>query len=152
MNEEETTSDEEFTNWRGRFISLAEDVCRERGEPAMAVVDDPDNYLLLDLEVDGMTFHILHFPDAMERLVVHCRLGTVPAAQDTGILAGALMSNMPLAYSHAGMFAVDTKTDELVYSTVESLRELTAEQLLRNISTMVTAAEPWSRHCTRPSA
>jgi hypothetical protein len=133
----------ESIDWRGRFISLAEDVRSARGQSAAAIVDDPDTYLSMTVPSDGIVFEFLHFPDANERLVVHCRLGPVPEARGAGMLKKALAMSMPLALTHTGMFALDPDTGDLVYSTAESLRGLAADQLLDNMSAMAAAVQPW---------
>ena len=126
--------------WRARFISLAEAVCRLRGQSAVAVIDDPDNYLSLEVSVEGQNFEILHFPEDHERLVVHCR---VSRAQSLDILKSSLATNLQLARLHAGMFTLDPDTETLVYSTFQSLRGLTAEQLLQDLSTLPAVIAPW---------
>lgn len=141
--EEQQRGPEEPGDWRKRFIALAEDVCRLRGQPAVAIVDDPDNYLSMEIPMEGQDFEILHFPEAPERLVVHCRMGAVASARRLDILKSSLAMNSHLARSHAGMFAVDPETDTLVYSTFQSLRELTAEQLVEELAAIPAVTVPW---------
>lgn len=152
MEEERQDTLEESPDWRQRFIWLAEDVCRLHGQPAAMIVDDPDNYLSMSVAVDGTAFDVLHFPEDPERLVVHCKVGAVPKTHHTDVLKNSLATNMHLAWSHTGMFALDTDSDELIYSTFEPLHGLTAEQLMHNMAAMAGAAGPWAERFAQPSA
>ena len=148
MEKQDSSREPQGEVWRERFISLGEDICKLRGQPAVTIINDPDKYLSLETGIDGVAFEVLHFPDAMERLVVHCRIGLTSntAAHDFDVLERALLTNMPLALSHTGMFALDTDTDELVYSTAESLRNLSAEQLMQGLAAMASVAGSWQRN------
>ncbi|RYF73848.1 MAG: hypothetical protein EOO22_08205 [Comamonadaceae bacterium] len=126
--------DEQPTDWRARYIELAEDLCRECGQPLPTIIDASAERLRFGLEAEGMRFDLLHFADAADRMIVQAKLDRGGGSgNDAGFevhrLDAALIVNGALAQSHLGMLAIEGD-DDLVYVTAQSLHELSAEGLI----------------------
>ena len=138
-------------NWRDRFMALAAELCRARGEDPPSQRCDPEQPLQIRLQLDGVAFEVLHMNaigERSERFELRCRFGSVPYQQEEVALRQALETNLHLGRLQAGIFCLDEKSNELVLSLQQSLRHASGEKLLSELGDMAAMATQWRRiHC-----
>jgi hypothetical protein len=136
-------------NWRDRFIDLAAELCRARGEPAPQAQARDGHCLRLSLAIDGVVFDALHIDaddESAERILVQCRFGSLPATLHDEAPQLALQMNVGLNRSLAGVFGLDEEHDELIFCTQQNLNELRHEELLDGMSRIAALALQWRAH------
>lgn len=139
-------------NWRDRFIDLAAELCRARGEPEPPRHSDPDRAAHLRLSIDGVDFEALHPAQQdgyADRFLLRCRFGRV-GERDEGALRQALEMNFALARSQVGAFGWDADTRELVFCTPQSLQDAAGDSFLTGLRNIAGLALVWQQ--TNPPA
>jgi hypothetical protein len=134
--------------WRAKFIELAVELRRLAGKPAKAFVDTPEATVRMKFHIDGVLFNMVHFCDdegseAPERFLLQCRFGPVPLLDAAPVLEEALAMNQGMARGNAGMFALDTQTNELVCSSLQTLQGAQAQDLAEGLAKMAEVANQW---------
>lgn len=132
-------------NWRGRFIDLAAELCRARGEPEPHLHKDADQALHLHLRVHGIDFEALHPAEQegpTDRFLLRCRFGRVPDHAEHA-LRQALEMNFGLCRLQMGGFGFDADTQELVYCTPQCLQDANGSTLLEGLQHMAQLALAW---------
>lgn len=141
-------------NWRDRFVDLAAELCRARGEAPPNHEPGTGHCLRLQLCIDGVAFDALHFDtddDSADRILVQCRFGTVPDALHDQALELALQMNVGLGRTHAGVFGYDEDSQELIFCTLQSLREVRHQDLLRGLGQIAALALQWQQNHRAPA-
>jgi hypothetical protein len=132
--------------WRQKFISIAEEIRRSQGVPAETIVDSPEDPLSIEWEIDDIAFDVTHYPgDDESGILLQCRIGHVPQTEAANIFRQTLKANQLLARTYAGMFAVDSETNQLIYSTMDSLERITNEDLLNAAEAMAQIAKQFQQ-------
>lgn len=130
--------------WRRKFTALAEDVFRELGFEAPAMLYEDNIPLAMELEVEGMPFELLHSAsDQPTRLVVICKLGPLPADEMAGGLKRLLHVNLILARCHEAVYGVDPEYKNILCMFNKSLETCTATNLLSEMRQISNDSFQW---------
>lgn len=139
-------------NWRDRFIDLAAELCRARGEAPPHAHSDEDHALRLALHVDGVEFEALHPPAqafGADRFLLRCPFGPVPDDAER-TLRQALEMNFELCRLQVGGFGFDADTQELVFCTPQSLHDADGGTLLVGLQNIAALALVWRQTIQPP--
>ncbi|SMP44981.1 CesT family type III secretion system chaperone [Noviherbaspirillum suwonense] len=130
--------------WRRRFIEVIEEVFRELHFDAPAMTHDVDASLVMELEVDGTTFEVVHNPRANE---THCliegRIGHIASDNPNAVLTMLLAKNLGMAKIYSGVFSCDIKDDSVLYSIAMELEEASGGALLQALREIAAHAYEW---------
>ncbi|HSX93533.1 MAG TPA: CesT family type III secretion system chaperone [Hydrogenophaga sp.] len=141
--------------WRDRFVDLAAELCRARGEAEPIHHADAHQALQLSLWVDGMRFDALH-PDiddeTGDRIVLQGRLGPLPGTPQDALWRAALAANLALCRQQAGAFGWDESREELVFSAHRSLGDMDGTGLLRDLGDIAAHLAGWRQASHASSA
>lgn len=133
-------------SWRDRFIDLAAELCRARGEPPPPRPVDTGSALQLSLRVDGVDFDALHLDNGDEtgdRCMLQCRFGPLPQCNQEAALRQALEMNLTLNRLQVGAFGLNEAADVLVFSTQQSLQDVDAAALLQGLREIAPLVNQW---------
>ena len=129
---------------RRKFIVLAEDIFRELGFEAPAMLYEDNVPLAMELEVEGMPFELLHSSsDQANRLVVICKLGPLPADEMSNGLQRLLHVNLILTRCHEAVYGVDPDHKNIYCIFNKSLDTCTASSLLAEMRQISTDSMQW---------
>jgi hypothetical protein len=128
---------------RHRFIALVEELRRVLGFPETPMPDtEPDDALLLTVEVDGSAFELMHPPwPHDERFLLECLLG--PPPEDEVTRAGLLQANLELAREQRAVFCVRSESGVATYSTWVSMDDVDADQLVGAMRELAPLSAQW---------
>lgn len=135
----------EPSSWRRSFVDLVCDFHRHLNQPAPALHDTAQGALEVTASIGGSAFSVIHAdPDDPEgRFLLQCRIGTAPTGNTGSALHHALIANQGLARTDAGMMALDVRSNELVYSAVHAIAEVSADALLQAMRQVAEVADQW---------
>ncbi len=132
------------SSWRRKFTVLAEDIFRELGFEAPAMLYEDSMPLAMELEVEGMPFELLHSAsDQPNRLVVICKLGPLPADEMVSGLQRLLHVNLILARCHEAVYGVDPEHKNVFCIFNKSLETCTATNLLSEMRQISNDSFQW---------
>jgi hypothetical protein len=130
--------------WRRRFIEVVEEVFRELGFEPPPMTHDPDTPLVMDLELEGVTFEALHHP---RQHVDHCLIEVNHGALGDEIAEGALMrllsQNLAMARNFGDRYAGNVKTDAILYCYAVALEGMHGAELLAGMRAAAARAKAW---------
>ena len=130
--------------WRRRFIEVIEEVFRELHFDPPAMTQDPDTSLVMELDVDGTTFEVVHSPRAnVNHCLVEARIGNVATDSPNNVLTDLLIKNIDLAKAFGGTFSGDIKDDAILYSVAIALEKASGETLLAALREIAVLACDW---------
>ena len=130
--------------WRRKFTVLAEDIFRELGFEAPAMLYEDSMPLAMELEVEGMPFELLHSAsDQPNRLVVICKLGPLPADEMASGLKRLLQVNLILARCHEAVYGVDPDHKNIFCIFNKSLETCSATNLLSEMRQISNDSIQW---------
>jgi hypothetical protein len=130
--------------WRRRFIEVLEEVFRELHFDPPGMTHDADTSLVMEIEVDGTTFEVVHNPRAhVTHCLVEARLGNIATYSTEPILTGLLVKNLDLARRFTGTFVSDIKDDAILYSVSVSLDQASGATLLQAMRETAVLACEW---------
>ena len=130
--------------WRRKFIEIVEEVFRDLHFDPPPMTHDTEASLVMELEVDGITFEVVHNPRANVRYcLVEARLGPVTGDQPDAALRSLLTQNLGLARERRGIFAADIKDDTVLYNFPVPLESTRGSNLLQILRDMAVLACDW---------
>jgi Tir chaperone protein (CesT) family len=130
--------------WRRRFIEVIEEVFRELHFDSPAMTHDPDTSLVMELEVDGTTFEVVHNPRAnVSHCLVEARIGNIATDSPETILTDLLIKNLDFAKQFSGTFSGDIKDDAVLYSVAVELEQASGAMLLQALREVAVLAYDW---------
>jgi hypothetical protein len=130
--------------WRRRFIDVIEEVFRELHFDPPAMTHDPDTSLVMELDVDGTTFEVVHNPRAnVTHCLVEARIGNIATDSPGNVLTDLLVKNLEFAKEFGGTFASDIKDDAILYSEAMALEQASGETLLQAMRDTAVLACEW---------
>lgn len=133
-------------NWRDRFIDLAEELCRARGEPRPPAETFTGRSLRLQLSIDGVDFDAVHLDsddECAERFLLRCRFSAATDTLHEEALRLALQMNVDLCRTLAGVFGLDEEHQQLIFCTQQSLRHAKCEDVLHGMGKIAELAQRW---------
>jgi hypothetical protein len=130
--------------WRRRFIDVVEEVFRELGFEPPPMTHDPDTPLVMDLELEGISFEVLHHP---KQNPDHCLIEVNYGTLDEGIAEETLMrlfaESLEMARGFGDRYAANVKTDVILYCYAVPLDGMHGPQLLSGMRTAAERAKDW---------
>lgn len=130
--------------WRRRFIEVVEEVFRELHFEPPVMTHDPDTSLVMELEVDGTTFEVVHNPRTnVKHCLIEARLGNIATDNPENVLIGLLGKNLELAKNFGGTFAADIKDNAVLYSASLALDQASGPTLLQAMRETAVMACEW---------
>lgn len=130
--------------WRRKFIEVVEEVFRDLHFDPPPMTHDPDSSLVMELDVDGTTFEVVHNPRAnVSHCLIEARLGLITSEQPDRVLTRLLLSNLELARKYSGTFAADIKDDTMLYSFPMPLEQSRGETMLQRMRETAVLARDW---------
>lgn len=131
-------------SWRAKFIELCEGIFRELGFPPPPMLHEDSLPLAMELEVDQTAFELLHSPNVMaSRVLIACRLGTVPPEMNTKGLQAMLKANLTLARAHEAAFGIAPDGNEIRCMYYEDLERARPQALLDKMRRVGPDARNW---------
>ena len=134
-------------SWRRKFIELSESIFRELGFPPPSMVHEDSLPLAMELEVNDTEFELLHSStEQAERVLVICRLGSLP---DEGVTTGIrrlLHVNLTLARTHEACYGINPTGDQVQCMYYEALDQANARSMLEAMRQIATDASNWKEH------
>lgn len=119
-------------DWRRKFIEVIEEVFRNLHFDPPAMTHDADASLVMELDVDGITFEVVHNPRANPAFcLIEAHVGSITSALTDQVLIHLLEKNLDFAKNYAGAFAADIKDDVILYNFPVSLAQLGGDKLLQ---------------------
>ncbi|MDO8301082.1 CesT family type III secretion system chaperone [Lacisediminimonas sp.] len=132
--------------WRRRFIDLVEDVFRDLGFPPPAMTHEPSEPLSMEIEVDEVSFEVVHVPDQRpQHILIECNFGLPPPGQVVPVLTRLLQVNLIMAREHQATFGADSRTGAVIFTSSESLAETNARALMDEMRALAKRAKEWRR-------
>lgn len=132
--------------WRRRFIDLVEDVFRDLGFPPPAMTHDPAEPLSMEIEVDEVSFEVVHVPEQRpQKILIECNFGSPPPAQVVPVLTRLLQVNLILAREHQATFGADSRTNAVIFTSSENLVDTNATALMDEMRALAKRAKEWRR-------
>lgn len=132
------------SSWRRKFTTLAEDIFRELGFDAPAMLYEDNVPLAMELEVEGLPFELLHSAsDQPNRLVVICKLGPLPAEEMASGLQRLLHVNLILTRCHEAVYGVDPDHKNIYCIFNKSLETCIASNLLSEMRQISNDSSQW---------
>nr|WP_314623054.1 CesT family type III secretion system chaperone [uncultured Noviherbaspirillum sp.] len=130
--------------WRRRFIEVIEEVFRELHFEPPAMTHDPDTSLVMELEVDGTIFEVVHNPRTNgKHCLMEARLGNIATDAPDDVLIGLLVKNLELAKNFSGTFSGDIKDNAVLYSASLPLDQASGAALLQAMRETAVMACEW---------
>lgn len=130
--------------WRRRFIEVLEEVFRELHFDPPGMTHDADTSLVMEIEVDGTTFEVVHNPRAhVTHSLVEAKLGNIATLNPESVLTGLLARNLDLAKHFNGTFSGDIKDDAILYSVSIALDQASGATLLQAMRETAVLACEW---------
>jgi hypothetical protein len=130
--------------WRRKFIEVVEEVFRELGFEPPPMTHDPDTPLVMDLELEGVSFEVLHHP---KQNADHCLIEVNYGELDDDIAPEVLMrlftENLAMARNFGDRYAANVKSDVILYCYAVPLDGLRGPQLLSGMRTAASRAKEW---------
>ena len=129
---------------RRKFTALAEDIFRELGFAVPAMLYEDSMPLAMDLEIDGLSFELLHSAsDQPDRLVIICKLGPLPADEMPDCLKRLLQVNLILARCHEAIYGIDPDHKNIFCIFNKSLETTTARNLIDEMRQISNDSSQW---------
>lgn len=130
--------------WRRKFIDVVEEVFRDLQFDPPPMTHDPDASLVMELDVDGTTFEVVHNPRAnVTHCLIEARLGPITSDQPDRVLTQLLVNNLELARQYGGTFAADIKDDTVLYSFSMPLAQSHGAAMLQALRDTAVLAGDW---------
>ena len=130
--------------WRRKFIEVVEEVFRDLQFDPPPMTHDPDASLVMELDVDGTTFEVVHNPRAkVTDCLIEARLGPITSDQPDRVLTQLLVNNLELARQYGGTFAADIKDDTMLYSFSIPLAQSRGDSVLHSMRETAVLARDW---------
>lgn len=130
--------------WRRRFIDLVEDVFRDLGFPPPAMTHDPNTPLAMEIEVEGISFEVVHTPDQRpDHLLIECNFGHPPDERLAPALKRLMEVNLIMAREHQASFGADPKTNAVIFTSSEKIEESSARKLMDEMRALAERAKEW---------
>ena len=130
--------------WRRQYIELVEDLFRELGFVPPAMTHDPDLPLAMELEVNELTFEIVHTPTAQpHQVLVECRFGTVPEPQAEEAYIHLLRHNLDQARHFHPAYGIEAQGNNVICAFHESLEQASARGLLDSMGKVAEQGKHW---------
>ena len=141
----ETTVTLEPSSWRQAFVDLVCDFHRLLNQPPPTLHDNAHDALLVSAALGGSDFSVIHVDpqDTEGRLLLQCRIGTLPTEDTGSVLQHALIANQGLGRAGAGMLTLDVRSNDLVYSAIHAIAEVSAATLLQVMRQLAEVAHQW---------
>ncbi|MDB5798415.1 MAG: molecular chaperone Tir [Paucimonas sp.] len=131
-------------HWRRRFIDLVEDVFRDLGFPPPAMTHDPAQPLAMEIEVEGISFEVVHTPDQRpDHLLIECNFGQPPQEKIVPVLMRLLEVNLVMAREHQAAFGADPRSKAVIFTSSEKLDSTTASALMEEMRALAKRAKEW---------
>lgn len=131
-------------HWRRKFIEVVEEVFRDLQFDPPPMTHDPDAPLVMELDVDGTTFEVVHNPRTnVTHCLIEARLGPITSDQPDRVLTQLLVNNLELARKYGGTFAADIKDDTVLYSYPIPLAQSRGDAILQSMRETALLARDW---------
>ena len=133
--------------WRRHAIGLAEDLHRLQGYEQPCIEHAYEEALQITLALEGHDFLLLHIDpeDSSGQLLLQCTFGRVDDHRAAAVFHQALTLNQGLTRNLSGMFALDPRSNTLVYSLLTPMMDLSAAGLLESMRQIAALALEWQR-------
>jgi hypothetical protein len=130
--------------WRRRFIELVEEVFRELGFDPPAMTHDPDTPLVMDLELEGISFEVLHHPQQhFDHCLIEVNHGVLAEDIAEAVLMRLLSENLAMARDFSDRYAANVKTDNILYCYAVPLEGMHGAELLAGMRAAAADAKAW---------
>ena len=130
--------------WRRRFIDLVEDVFRDLGFPPPAMTHDPAAPLAMEIEVEGVSFEVVHTPEQRpECLLIECKFGHPPEEKLIPALRRLLEVNLIMAREHQAAFGADPRSNAVIFTSSARLEDSNARNLMEEMRALAERAKEW---------
>lgn len=134
----------EAYQWRRKFIEIVEEVFRDLQFDPPPMTHDPDASLVMEIDVDGTTFEVVHNPRAnVTHCLIEARLGPITGAQPDRVLTQLLINNFELARQYGGTFAADIKDDTMLYNFSVPLVQSSGNSMLQSMRETAERVRDW---------
>lgn len=127
---------------RARFVSLIGDLLQMQGTSQRIAAADLQSIQRISFEIDDVEFTAIHCPLPEPNLLIHCYFGRL-ASDRSRVLRNAMLINGAIANAASAMVAVDSSSDQLVYSIPENLLEVSPQALLDGLTEISAVAKTW---------
>ncbi len=138
-------------SWRSNFIELCEAIFRDLGFDPPAMLHDDNLPLAMELEIDQRDFELLHSSsDRPERVLIICRLGSLPELAGRAHLAALLSANLPSARNYQPCFGINADRGEVISLCYEDLSEIRAPMMLEKLRALAAGSVQWQQRLFDP--
>jgi hypothetical protein len=133
------------TSWRKQFVELSEGIFRELGFPPPAMLHEDSLPLAMELEVDKVSFELLHAPDFQpHRILITCLLGKLPERSILTMLYSLLKSNLGGARNFSFWFGVHPETADVTRLEYQELSDIHPASLLDRLRSIARDSAGWT--------
>lgn len=131
-------------SWRQVFIELCEAIFRDLGFDPPPMLHDDALPLAMELEVEQRAFELIHSStDRPERILINCRLGSLPDGAGKAHYSAMLIENLRNARDLRPCFGINVDSDEVVWLSFENLDNLRAGAMLEKMRVLAFEASSW---------
>ncbi len=132
--------------WRRKFIELSEEIFRELGFSPPLMVHEESLPLAMELELDGISFELLHVPGELsEQIRIMCSLGVIPENYVAHGLEMLLTENLKNSREHSWWYGLDSDLDELLLLSSQDIAGISAQRLLEDMQNMIKESSEWQK-------
>ncbi|MBK4733240.1 type III secretion system chaperone family protein [Noviherbaspirillum pedocola] len=131
-------------HWRRKFIEVVEEVFRDLGFEPPPMTHDPDTPLVMDLELEGITFEVLHHPKQhADHCLVEVNYGELTEDIAPDVLMRLLSENLGMARSFGDRYAANVKSNSILYCYAVPLEGAHGSELLASMRTAAARSKEW---------
>lgn len=130
--------------WRRKFIEVVEEVFRELGFEPPPMIHDADTPLVMDLELEGITFEVLHHPQQnVDCCLVEVIYGELSDDIALDALQRMLSECLVMARRFGDRYAAKVKSDTILYCYAVPLEGAHGSELLSGMRAAASRAKDW---------
>lgn len=132
---------------RATFFTLVDDVCQELGYPPRSSRPEADEVVAMEMELDHYPFAVVHsLLSSPHRILIECRFGPLPAADQLEVMQRLLQLNYALADAGECIFCIEPDTGAVIFTKTCELDTFTGRDLLGQMTQMSWQAAQWNQH------
>ncbi len=130
--------------FRNKFIEVSEGIFRELGFPPPAMLHEESLPLVMELEIEGRAFELIHSPTEIpEKVLVVCKLGVIPEGEPLRGMQELLKENLSQMRTFGEWYGVNPGKHDVHLMCHLELDNVTAPSVISHMKTMASCSSDW---------